>query len=316
MSKINEQIERLRELVRKCYATVAIKNGAVPEVGERTMANLPDAIASTKDTLEELIITTNGTYTPQEGVDGFSKVTAEFDTSSLPKVKVSRFLVKNDCLDENGVWSDNNIIDYSTITTLEQAFSGCGNLSKIDVKGWQFISVPNISLYDTFRGCAKLVEIENFEKVSFSVLNLRRTFLSTRIKTIHVENLDTINCTDYQSIFSYNTVLEWLDLRKWRYNGTGAWDSPFYLCKKLYTTIGDTTLEDVINNNISCFEGINKNLDLHWTILERASLRAFINGLADLTGQTAQTLTLGATLMEKLTEEDIAIATNKNWTIV
>lgn len=46
MSKINEQIERLRELVRKCYATVAGKNGTVPEVGERNMKNLPDAIGS------------------------------------------------------------------------------------------------------------------------------------------------------------------------------------------------------------------------------------------------------------------------------
>lgn len=45
MSKINEQIERLRELVRKCYATVAGKNGTVPEVGERTMANLPATIS-------------------------------------------------------------------------------------------------------------------------------------------------------------------------------------------------------------------------------------------------------------------------------
>jgi hypothetical protein len=50
--------------------------------------------------------------------------------------------------------------------------------------------------------------------------------------------------------------------------------------------------------------------------LNRASLRAVINGLADLTGQTAQTLTLGATLMAKLTEEDIAIAVSKNWSIV
>jgi hypothetical protein len=73
---LNEQIERLRELIRKCYATVAGKNGIVPEVAERNMENLPAAIASTHDTLEELTITQNGEYTPQEGVDGFSKVVA------------------------------------------------------------------------------------------------------------------------------------------------------------------------------------------------------------------------------------------------
>lgn len=43
---LNEQIERLRELVRKCYGAVAGKNGTVPEVGERNMENLPAAIGS------------------------------------------------------------------------------------------------------------------------------------------------------------------------------------------------------------------------------------------------------------------------------
>lgn len=43
---LNEQIERLRTLVRKCYGAVAGKNGTVPEVGERNMENLPAAIGS------------------------------------------------------------------------------------------------------------------------------------------------------------------------------------------------------------------------------------------------------------------------------
>ena len=51
------------------------------------------------------------------------------------------------------------------------------------------------------------------------------------------------------------------------------------------------------------------------TQVDRASLRALINGLADRTGQSTLILTLGATLIAKLTEDDIAIATNKNWTI-
>ena len=46
MSKINEQIERLRELVRKCYGAVAGKKGTIPNVGERTMSNLAAAIES------------------------------------------------------------------------------------------------------------------------------------------------------------------------------------------------------------------------------------------------------------------------------
>ena len=48
MSKINEQIERLRGLIRKCYGAVATKLGDVPSPEDRTMENLPTAISSIK----------------------------------------------------------------------------------------------------------------------------------------------------------------------------------------------------------------------------------------------------------------------------
>ena len=43
-----EKIARLRELVRNAYNAIANKGGSVPEVGERTMSNLPAAISSIK----------------------------------------------------------------------------------------------------------------------------------------------------------------------------------------------------------------------------------------------------------------------------
>ncbi len=48
MKTINEQIERLRELIRKCYGAVATKLGDVPSPEDRTMENLPTAISSIK----------------------------------------------------------------------------------------------------------------------------------------------------------------------------------------------------------------------------------------------------------------------------
>jgi hypothetical protein len=86
-------------------------------------------------------------------------------------------------------------------------------------------------------------------------------------------------------------------------------------CSSLQTLIGGRTIEEVISNNISALNGLKINIILSSTILDRASLRALINGLADLTGSTSQKLTLGSTLKAKLTAEDIAIATSKNWTI-
>jgi len=45
------------------------------------------------------------------------------------------------------------------------------------------------------------------------------------------------------------------------------------------------------------------------------SMVAMFNNLKNLTDETAKTLTLGSTNLAKLTDEQKAIATNKNWTL-
>lgn len=50
-------------------------------------------------------------------------------------------------------------------------------------------------------------------------------------------------------------------------------------------------------------------------VLSDESIQSIIDGLADLTGQTAQTLTLHADVKAKLSEEQIATITSKNWTL-
>ena len=63
-------------------------------------------------------------------------------------------------------------------------------------------------------------------------------------------------------------------------------------------------------------------LDIHYnfhisasTQFTREALVHIIDNLRDMTGSTAKTLTMGATNMGKLTADDIAVATGKNWTI-
>lgn len=61
-------------------------------------------------------------------------------------------------------------------------------------------------------------------------------------------------------------------------------------------------------------KNISVSLDIHWsTKMERTALLEVINNLSSVT--TTQTLTLGDTLKAKLTDDDIAIATNKGWTV-
>ncbi len=52
------------------------------------------------------------------------------------------------------------------------------------------------------------------------------------------------------------------------------------------------------------------------SLLSDLSIQSIIDGLADLTGDTAQTLTLHSTVGGKLTDEQKATITAKNWTLV
>lgn len=49
--------------------------------------------------------------------------------------------------------------------------------------------------------------------------------------------------------------------------------------------------------------------------LSDESIQSIINGLADLTGQTAQTLDLHANIILKLTDEQLTQISNKNWSV-
>lgn len=69
----------------------------------------------------------------------------------------------------------------------------------------------------------------------------------------------------------------------------------------------DVTLADGFHAN-------NLNLSAS-TLYSRETIVSWLNALADRTGQTTYTLTIGAENLAKLTEEDIAIATVKNWTL-
>lgn len=51
------------------------------------------------------------------------------------------------------------------------------------------------------------------------------------------------------------------------------------------------------------------------SLLSNVSTQSIIDGLADLTGGTAQTITLHKDVKAKLTEEQIATITSKNWTL-
>lgn len=101
-----------------------------------------------------------------------------------------------------------------------------------------------------------------------------------------------------------------------------GWASKPYIEEdKGMSLVGYKTLDFVKANNICVFDGLNVNISFsnsvggYYPSFRKSTLIALLNGLADRTGQSTLTMDIGATNLAKLTEEDIAIATAKNWTI-
>ena len=386
ITSIANKVKGIKDNVLAAYDAVASKNGEVPS--EKTMENLPAAITSTHDTLEELTITQNGEYTPQEGVDGFSKVVANVvptkkvvlqsrtqisntqiidgywagelvDTSMmtdmyrmfrycslLQNIDVSNWDVSN-VTNMNGVFEgcqqlqslDVSNWDVGGVTTMENMFLNCQLLQTLDVSSWDVSNVTNMN--SMFRWCSQLqtLDVSNWDVSNVTdmdnifydtqlqnldvskwdvsgVTNMHSAFRATKIQTLDVSNWDVGGVTTMNSMLRHCSQLQTLDVSNWDVSNVTDMFNMFSECSQLQTLIGNRTIDDVLANNISALNGLKVALLLSYTILDRASLRALINGLADLTGQTTQTLTLGPKLRAKLTEEDIAITTSKNWTIV
>lgn len=239
-----------------------------------------------KPKLEDLTATDNGTYTPSEGFDGFGKVNVDL----RGKVKVDNFKVTNDCINAEGIWEGARLIDTSECTSFNRMFWQNTKIKKIDISTWNTDKVTDLS---GMFGWAKAIS-----------------------EIIGIEKLTKTKPTGISQMWNGNRPITVIDFTDWDMSNLSS-GGLNHLADgwKLQSCVGGRTVEEVIENDIKVFNGlkITVNTLFNAGTIDRASLRAIINGLAEV--ETTQTLTLGATNRGKLTEEDIAIATSKNWTI-
>jgi surface protein len=101
-------------------------------------------------------------------------------------------------------------------------------------------------------------------------------------------------------MFSYCTNLTSLDVSNWDISKATTISGAFNNC---------TVLVD-----FKAPKNISAPMDVSYsTALSHDSLMSIINNLITVT--SSKTLTLGATNLAKLTADEIAIATNKGWTV-
>ena len=287
---VQEQIQRLRESVTTCYNAVSSKNGVIPEeVGDFTVRNLPEAIESIPTSncvLTELEVTANGEYLPANyDADGFSKVTARFDTSSLPKIKLSLFSVKDDCINEEGRWEGEGLIDTSNVSNFQTAFQNNKAIKTLDASIWDTSSV--IRMRWMFSGCTNLQYIDatgwDISKIESSEQGLQGCFRDcpSLSQIVGIEDWITAeNNVQCVELFSTCASLKSLDLSNWRIRPTNLL-ATFKGCKQLemldisnFITDDCTTLNSMLYNTPNL-----KSVDLtKWKAGKVSDMWNFIGG--------------------------------------
>lgn len=164
----------------------------------------------------------------------------------------------------------------------------------------QITSIPNLDTRNVtnmayiFAYCSKLSSVP---LLNTSNVNNMSNMFSNCTSLTSIPQLDTSKATDIGGIFSVCsnlTTVPALDVS----NVTNM-NSTFFLCSSLKSIL---------------MTGMKVSFDIHWsTSFETADLVTILNNLATVT--STQTLTMGATNLAKLSDEQKKIATDKGWTL-
>ena len=219
-------------------------------------------------------------------------------------------------------------VDYlkftNKATSMYQMFKNCSKLTNINLSNFDTSNVS--SMYTAFQNCLILttLDVSNFD--TSKVTNMSYMFSGCKSLTqLDVSNFDGSNVTNTSAMFYNCTGLTQLNASisniskltniSYMFGGCTALpqlDVSSLNTSKVTNITGFITKTNALQDFISCVIPLSFEADS--TSLTHDSLMSIINNLATVT--TTQTLTLGSTNLAKLTAEEIAIATNKGWTVV
>ena len=219
--------------------------------------------------------------------------------------------------------------DTSNVTNMGYMFQYCYALTELDLSNFDTSNVT--SMGSMFWACTELSTIGDMSRWDTSkVTSMSYMFYScSKLTSLDVSNFNTSKVTSMSTMFSGCDLLTSLDLSNFNTSKVTNMSSMFAGCDLLTTlNLSSFDMTKVTNVN-SMFDGCKSlaNLQAPKNILKSISfgyylgacpltyesLMSIINNLATVT--TTQTLTLANNTIALLSEEDIAIATNKGWTI-
>ena len=254
----------------------------------------------------------------------------------------------------NGTELDVSKFDTSNVQDMNNMFNTCYSLTSLDVSNWDtsnvkdmgfmfyycsYLTQLNLSNFDTsnvtnmermFCSCQLLTSLDTSNFDTNNVKNMSDMFANCySLTSLDVSNWDTSNVTNMRDMFNYCKLLVSLDLSKWNVGKVTSMGTMFSYCESLTTlnvsgwdvnhitsSYAIQTAFDNCKSLVDFYPPQNINASLTFKncpVLSHDSLVRIINNL--MTTTSTKKLTLGATNKAKLTDEEIAIATNKGWTI-
>ena len=218
----------------------------------------------------------------------------------------------------------------SNVTNMGRMFNACSSLTTLDVSNFDTSNVTN--MYQMFWTCSSLttLDVSNFD--TSKVTNMGSMFYAcSSLTTLDVSNFNTSNVTDMTGVFWSCSSLTTLDVSNFDTSKVTNMGSIFVYCRRLKSIIGEKSLEDV-ENGIVALKGTKVNLSIGSpSKLRYSSMLAVTKGLADLTGQKAQTISFNRAAWNNMFNDDdtiptsdviaerkatlSAIAASKNWNL-
>ena len=192
--------------------------------------------------------------------------------------------------------------DVSEVTSMQGMFNLCPNLTNLDVSGWDVSKVT--SMNSMFYGCSSLTEVIGMDEWYCPALHSVGSMFQGCNKMTRIdasswkrgENGEKPISVLYS--FASGNSMKYLDISGWTFNST----SPNFA--------------NTFPSSLTTFKWSNWSVTVsisHLTKLTAENVSDLLANLATVTD--GQTLTLGSTLIAKVSDAEIASATNKGWTI-